>query len=127
VSHIVEVKTAFKSMDAVKKAADQLKGREVSAEFAEPGKTIKRKLYQGDVSGVAAIQLKGWRYPVMVQDDGSCKMDNYNGSWGRQEELDAFSQEYGKQVATAHLRKQGYRMQTEKVEQDGTVELVFVG
>ena len=122
-SHVVSVKTAFKNLEVLKKAAAK---QSVPCEVAAKGKTLSRTLYQGAVEGVAALQLKGWRYPAMVQDDGTCKADNYNGSWGKQSEMDALSQEYGKELATQTLRKQGYRVQSQKVEQDGTVELVFV-
>lgn len=122
-SHIVNVATQFKNMEALKRAADK---RGVRIEIAAQGQTISRTLYTGKVEGVAAVDLKGWKYPAMVQADGSCKADNYGGAWGQQAEMDGLAQEYGSELAMMTLKRQGYRLQTDKVEADGTRELVFV-
>lgn len=122
-SHVVTMQTQFKNLAVLKKVADK---REVGIEIAEKGKTIAHKLYQGMVSGIAALQLKGWEYKAMVQADGSCQADNYNGAWGKQEEMDGLAHDYGKELATVTLKKQGFRLQREQQEADGTTELVFV-
>lgn len=122
-SHIVVVQTSFKDLAVLEKVAKQ---RSVPIEVAERGRTLTRTLYQGPVTGVAALKLKGWRYDAVVQEDGSCKADNYSGAWGKQEELDGLAQDYGAELVTATLRKQGYRIQRDRVEADGTRELVFV-
>lgn len=123
-SHVVTLKTAFKNPTVLKKAADKLG---VKIEIAEAGKTISRKLYAGTTAtGVAAFQLPGWKYEAVVQEDGSCKADNFNGSWGDQKEMDKLSAEYSAQLVTGTLKKQGYRGVSDKVEADGTRELVFV-
>ncbi len=121
-SHIVVVRTQFKDMKALKAAADK---RGVPCEVAQKGQTVERQLYTEKVKGVAAVQLKGWKYAAVVMDDGSCKADNYNGAWGKQSEMDGLAQEYGVQLTTATLRRQGYRAAGQKVEADGTLELVF--
>ena len=46
----------------------------IECEIAEKGKTLTRKLYASQsATGVAAFQLPGWRFPAVVQEDGSCK------------------------------------------------------
>lgn len=123
-SHIVSIKTAFKSTDALKKATAKLG---IECEIAEKGKTLTRKLYASQsATGVAAFQLPGWRFPAVVQEDGSCKADNYNGAWGKQEEMDKLACEYSAQLAAMTMKRQGYRSVSDKVEADGTRELVFV-
>jgi hypothetical protein len=121
-SHVVQMKTQFKDLVTLKRVCDK---RGVGVELAEKGKTIARKLYQGMVHGVAALSLRGWRYPAMVQEDGTCKADNYNGSWGEQKEMDGLAHDYGVELATSTLRKQGFRLQTTKQVNEAT-ELVFV-
>lgn len=122
-SHIVTITTSFRNMEILKKAAAKC-GAEI--EIAEKGQTLSRSLYGGKATGIAAIKLKGWKYPVIVQEDGTCLGDNYGGAWGKQEELDALSVQYSKELVTSNLRKQGYRLQKEYIEEDGTQELVFV-
>lgn len=122
-SHVVSMQTRFTDTAALKATAAK---RGVAVEVADPGKTITRELYEGKTPGVAALRLKDWKYPVMVQEDGTCKYDNYGGAWGKQAELDGFAQAYGEEVATAHLQRSGYRVQDRRVEADGTLQLVFV-
>jgi hypothetical protein len=122
-SHVVQMETRFTDMEALRATAAK---RGVRVEVAEPGRSVARDLYEGKVAGVAAFDLPGWKYPVVVQPDGTCKYDNYNGTWGRQTELDAFAQGYGEEVATTHLTRSGYRVQERNVEADGTLQLVFV-
>ncbi len=125
-SHVVVLKTAFKSRSAMKAAAARLAAKGVRLELAAEGSQIERELYERKVAGIAAISLKGWNYPVMVQADGTCQMDNYNGHWGKQSELDEYSQQYGRCLAEEELFNSGWRVQDEVVEQDGTLELAFV-
>lgn len=51
------------------------------------------KLYSQSITGVGA-KLPDWRYPVIIEEDGTLKYDNYNGNWGSQETLDTLIQDY---------------------------------
>jgi len=67
----------------------------------------RHKLYQTTEEGIA-ISLPGWKYPVVVKQDGSISYDNYNGSWGKIEELNKLKAYYGLEKAKIEARKQGY-------------------
>lgn len=122
-SHVVKLSTKFKDIPTLQKVCDLKK---IPIVVAQEGKTLTRKLYNTDVQGVAALDLPGWQYPVVVAQDGESKADNYGGSWGDQKHLDDLSKDYAREVVSSRLRSQGFRQQSERVEEDGTVELVFV-
>ena len=82
----------------------------------------------GSSSGEAAgllVRLPGWLYPVVVDTaDGQVRFDNYDGRWGRQEDLDRFLQAYAVEKATAEARKRGHSV-TEQALADGSVKLTI--
>ena len=122
-SHVVTIATSFRNMEILKKAAAKC-GAEI--EIAKKGQTLSRRLFRTDVTGIAEIKLKGWAYPIIVQEDGTCLGDNYGGAWGKKKELDALIVEYAKELVESNLRKQGYRLHKTRIEEDGTRELIFV-
>ncbi len=40
------------------------------------------------------IAAEGWRYPIVVKEDGSIAYDDYGGDWGDVEDLSKFQSEY---------------------------------
>jgi hypothetical protein len=40
------------------------------------------------------IMLNGWHYPVIIDEEGTAFYDNYNGRWGRSEELERLTDGY---------------------------------
>jgi hypothetical protein len=55
------------------------------------------------------------------------KYDNYQGNWGRQEELNKFLQAYAVEKARIEARKKGHRVTEAKLE-DGSIRVtVHVG
>ena len=49
----------------------------------------KHKLYGGNVYEGIGLQLPGWNYPVVINTEtGLASYDNFNGSWGKEIELD---------------------------------------
>jgi len=74
------------------------------------------------------VQLPGWNYPVVCEtQSGAVKYDNYNGAWGRQEELNKFLQAYAVEKARIEARKKGHRVSEAKLE-DGSIKItVHVG
>ena len=67
----------------------------------------RHKLYSTTEKGLA-IHLQGWKYPIVVKEDGTVSYDNYNGSWGKIEELNKLRAYYGLEKAKIEARKKGY-------------------
>lgn len=118
-SHKTEVKTAFTNIEAVKKTCEELGYR-----FEE---TSVVQLFQsgeeGRIETVAAVHIPGWRYPVAIRADGTAAMDNYNGQWGNESQLDAFRQKYAENVTLQHAERSGYRVLYRGTTLDGKLQL----
>lgn len=54
----------------------------------------KAVFYDGSTHEGIVIKAEGWRYPIVVKDDGSLAYDDYGGTWGDVEELSKFQSEY---------------------------------
>lgn len=113
-SHIVQIKTEVRDVEALKGACRRLK-------LAEPvmGKhhvfSVHREGY--------AVKLPNWSYPVVCNvETGAVDFDNYNGSWGKQEELDKFLQAYAVEKAVLEAQRNGYSLY-ETTLPDGSIEL----
>lgn len=65
------------------------------------------RLYSSTEEGIG-IFLPGWRYPVVIKNDGTIAYDNYNGQWGRDDELNKLRAYYGLEKAKIEARKRGY-------------------
>lgn len=118
-SHVIDLKTQFHNLDVLQGVCDS---RQVQFRKGQ----VTEKLFEGPVTGVASFHLKGWKYPAVVQADGSCKADTYNGAWGKQSAMDELAHDYGCEVARDFLVSQGCRLECETVEEDGTRELVYL-
>jgi hypothetical protein len=88
-------------------------------------KTVR--LFNATATGLC-VQLPGWNYPVVCElSTGSLKFDNYNGAWGRQEELNRFLQGYAVEKTKIEARKKGHTCSETRLE-DGSVRVtVHVG
>ena len=63
-------------------------------------KTVK--LYGGQAHTGMVVKLPGWTYPIVIDTQaGTIKYDNYGGSWGKQAELDKFTQMYARTSSRA--------------------------
>ena len=127
-SHIAKVQVEFRDLDLLKKICDR---KNIPIEIAPPGKTIKRCIYNSEVSGVAALRLPSWRYDIVVsfsQEHGTSQlyMDNYKGYWGNIDELHKLQQDYSHELVVDRYSQQGYRLDSEKVMEDGTIKLTMV-
>lgn len=81
-------------------------------------------LFSGEVTGLA-VQLPGWRYPVVCDSaTGKVQFDNYGGHWGKQVELDRFLQAYAFEIAQIEARRKGYAV-TEQTLTDGSIKLTI--
>jgi hypothetical protein len=119
-SHIVTVKTQFKDMAVLAKTCIRLG---IPGKF---GQKIREKIFQTEAEGVACFKLPGWQFPVVVSEDGKIRFDNYQGAWGKQEELNKLTKEYAKDFSVGHLQRQGYRVESERVENDGSLVVTLV-
>ena len=113
-SHIVQIKTEIRDLDALQAACRRLNLTE-----AQHGHhhvfAIHREGY--------AVKLPNWNYPVVCNiETGAVDFDNYNGSWGKQEELDKLLQAYAVEKATLEAQRMGYSLY-ETVLADGSIEL----
>ena len=118
-SHIVSITTEVRDEQAVRAACVRL-------QLAAPeNKTVR--LFNATATGLC-VQLPGWNYPVVCElSTGSLKFDNYNGAWGRQEELNKFLQGYAVEKAKIEARKKGHACSETRLE-DGSVRVtVYVG
>ena len=116
-SHIVQIKTQVRDAEAVRAACRRLG-------LAEPVLGTTR-LFSGEVNGLA-VQLPGWRYPAVCQlDTGQIQLDNFQGNWGEQKELDRFLQSYAVEKAKLEARKKGYSV-TEQAFDNGNIRLQII-
>lgn len=71
-----------------------------------------------------AVELPGWQHPVVIDPDkGTAAYDNFNGSWGKQVELDKLVQRYAVEMSARELRIAGYDV-TEETMDNGDVRVV---
>jgi hypothetical protein len=113
-SHIVQIKTEVKDEAAIRAAC-----RRLGLEEPTVGKF---NVYVVSREGVG-IKLPGWSYPVVCNTEtGAVDFDNYNGSWGKQAELDKFLQAYAVEKAIYEAQKGGYSVYEETLS-DGSIKL----
>ncbi len=113
-SHIVEIKTEVRDEAAVKAACARL-------QLPTPEhKTVR--LFSATATGLC-VQLPGWSYPVVANlATGQLQYDNYQGTWGRQEELNRFLQGYTVEKAKIEARKKGHSVSETRL-QDGSIRV----
>ena len=115
-SHIVTIDVKLRDPAAIRAACQRLK---------LPAPIIgTHRVYQSQVKG-QAVSLPGWDYPVVVQTEtGAVQYDNYNGAWGKQEELHHFLQAYAAEKAKIEARRQGHTV-SEQALPDGSLRLTI--
>lgn len=115
-SHVVTVQTEVRDATAVRAACKRLG-------LPEPvfGKT---RLFSGEVEGLA-VQLPAWAYPVVCDTaSGHLKLDNFNGRWGDQRNLDHFLQAYAVEKCRLEARRKGHSV-TEQTLADGSIKVTI--
>ncbi len=118
-SHIVEIKTELRDEQAIRAACTRLQ--------LAPPEQKQARLFTTTATGLC-VQLPGWQYPVVCDaQSGGIKYDNYNGAWGRQEELNEFLQAYAVEKAKIEARKKGYACAESRVENGSIRVTVHVG
>lgn len=115
-SHIVQIQTQVRDATAVAAACRRLG-------LAAPVQQTA-KLFTSAETGLT-VQLPGWHYPVVCDvASGSVKFDNFNGRWGKQQELDRFLQAYACELAKIEARKKGHTV-SEQTLADGSIKLTI--
>lgn len=99
-SHTTRVKVEYKSPDDFGRAA-----------LAMGGTVLGQGTYQfydrSRETGFG-INLLNWKYPIVLREDGSIAMDNYQGAWGDPEDLKRLQQHYTIEVARSAATAQGW-------------------
>ena len=115
-SHIVHIQTQVRDPAAVHAACRRLG-------LPEPVHGTAQ-LFSGEATGLL-VRLPDWLYPIVCDTvNGTLAYDNYNGSWGQQEQLDRFIQRYALEKAAIEARKRGHSV-VEQAMADGSVRLTI--
>jgi hypothetical protein len=69
-----------------------------------------------------SIQLKGWKYPVVIRPDGTLVYDNFNGTWGNMSELHKFVQTYAVEGVKLECIKKGFSV-SQHLKENKEIEL----
>ena len=121
-SHTTTIKTAFYDESAVQAAL-----KEIGLPAAIHGKAQLFQFNDPTEHEGLLVQLPGWKYPVIINTKtGEAKMDNYNGAWGAQVELEKFTQYYGVHKATMEAHRRGLRV-VRNVQPTGVIRLQITG
>jgi hypothetical protein len=116
VSHIVSVHTELRDPTAIAAACRRLGLPEPVHGTAD--------LFSAQATGLV-IELPDWLYPVVCDTTtGQVRYDNYNGAWGKQEQLDRFLQGYAAEKTLIEARKQGHSA-FEQALVDGSIIVVI--
>lgn len=113
-SHIVQIHTQVRDEAAIAAACRRL--------GLAPPIQQTAKLFTSTETGLT-VRLPGWTYPVVFDvASGGVKFDNFNGRWGKQQELDRFLQAYACERAKIEARKKGHTV-SEQTLPDGSIKL----
>lgn len=104
-SHTTTIDLEIKSESALIKACEEL-GVPYKANTEE-------KLYDGTIAKGFSFKPKGWLYPVVATPDGKLLFDNYEGAWGKIEELNRVKQRYAVNSQIEVAKSRGYRVREE--------------
>ncbi len=111
-SHTMNIKTEIKDFYALELACLRLNLKMQQGVFS---------LYASKETGVGVF-LPGWKYPVVIKQDGTLAYDNYKENWGKIEELNKLIAYYGLEKAKLEAQKRGlstmesYNEKTKKIE-----------
>jgi hypothetical protein len=115
-SHIVTIKTEIKDPAALAAACRRLG-------LAEPVRG-RATLFVTEATGWI-VNLPGWRYPIVIDTDARrVHLDNYEGRWGEQSQLDRLLQGYAVEKAKLEARRAGMSV-TEQPLSDGSIKLTI--
>jgi hypothetical protein len=94
-------------------------------QLAEPVQGTAQ-LFSGEAAGLV-VRLPGWEYPAVIDTKtGQVQYDNFQGAWGRDEELHRLLQAYPVEKTQLEAHKKGYAV-SELQLQDGSIRLQLRG
>ena len=115
-SHVVTIQTQVRDPVAIAAACQRL--------ALPPPTDGETKLFSQVVTGWA-VQLPGWRYPVVCEvAAGRIAYDNFEGRWGEAREINRFLQAYAAEKACLEARRRGHSV-TEQTLSDGSIKLTI--
>ena len=101
-SQTIKVKVKYKNLNALKRAVERLGGR-VLGEGTH-------SLFATNEDGVGFL-LPGWRFPVVLRDDGALAYDDYHGRWGNVSDLETLQKTYTIAAAEQEAKALGWATQ----------------
>ena len=115
-SHIVNIKAQVRDVAALRAACHRLG-------LAEPELKTTR-LFSGEATGYC-VHLPDWRYPIVCDvERGEVQFDNYQGRWGKQQQLDRLLQLYAVEKTRLESHRQGHTV-TEQPLADGSIKMTI--
>ncbi|WP_437191543.1 DUF1257 domain-containing protein [Planctomicrobium sp. SH527] len=115
-SHIVHIQTEVRDPVAIRAACDRLQLPEPIYGAAQ--------LFSSTATGWQ-VRLPEWRYPVVCDVTTSrVAYDNFEGRWGRRQELDRFLQGYAVEKAKIEARRKNYTVSEQSLA-DGSFKLTI--
>lgn len=120
-----EIHTEIRNMVCLTRACEKQNIVE-TLEIAGAGQKVSASIYGGTEHGIAKVNLAGWKYPVIIKEDGKLVYDNHEGHWGSIHEVNKLLSNYGEEVVMHQLIElEGHTLQERQVHSDGTVELTI--
>lgn len=89
-SHTAKIEARLTDQEAIRTACQRCK--------IKPPETGSVRFYDGVERHGTLIRLAGWKYPVVIDQEGQVEFDNYGGHWGKIDQLNRFRQEYSAAV-----------------------------
>jgi len=118
-SHLSSITTVITNEEAVSRSC-----RELGLEAPAHG---TYKLFRAEVKGLG-VRLPDWQFPIVINTDtGKVSFDNYNGSWGKQVELDKFTQRYSLEVGKMDAEAKSLQYEEIPLENGERLLRVYLG
>lgn len=117
-SHTTSVKTKITNPIAFERTCQRLGLKYKVGEVTE-------KLFSNNTAtGFGSVHFEGWRYPMVVREDGYVFSDIYEGAWGDIKHFDNFVQEYSLEQVLLQSEQMGLQVMTAPVKgEDGKYRL----
>lgn len=119
-SHTVRMKSKLTEPTIIARAADRWAkrmGKTCQVEMNSWAQLYDRAHAQGTV-----LKINGWRYPVVVKDDGQLLYDDFGGTWGNVRDLHGIQQHYSALIVGDQMREEGWVVE-ESETADGEIKL----
>lgn len=99
-SHTVTVKVEYRDLDALRRAIETMGGDWIG--------NGTHALYSNHTATGVGFNLPGWKFPLVLQADGSLAFDNFNGHWGNPAQLEQLKTSYIMAVCERSAMEQGW-------------------